>query len=149
MPSGWTQKRYIGSLLTTGSAIRLFDQFGDNFILQPSVASHTGYSPGTTNRVTLTMIVPTGVVVLATIRFQPAGNSYVGRIYHYNEPDSLPVLVTNDDAMINSTFNRGGVRMRLTNASGQLHIRLTLAAGSVTIVTEGWIDRRMAFTGYE
>src|SRR5262245_34964660 len=65
MPANYTQKRRIGSLLTTGSAqITDFVQRGDLFLWDTPVVDANLTNPGS-NAVLRTLTVPTGVVVEA------------------------------------------------------------------------------------
>jgi len=67
MPTGYTKKRRIGSILTDGSAhIIAFIQVGDRFQWSTPVADVNANNPGT-SAVTRTLTVPTGIIVEANL----------------------------------------------------------------------------------
>jgi hypothetical protein len=151
MPANYTQKRRIGSILTTSvPAIRSFIQTGDEFILNSRIQDVLATGPGT-SAVTRTLTVPTGITVKARFSAEFTDLSYGGQTF---------ILVTDlaqTDAPPSSTQynlrilgNSGDVEHAMdvldirTNTSGQIRTRqdLSTADHGVAINTLGWIDER-------
>ncbi len=145
MPSNYTLKRRIGSIIRVSSAILAFSQYGDYFQLTTPVrdAYHTTSPP--TTATLLTLSVPTGIKVKASMYAYMAGSQV---ILYVNSPDqtaSTPSWQSFSTA--GSGFNSGDSYTNLdewTNTSSQVRYWATVAVSSaeMSIVTKGWTDLR-------
>jgi hypothetical protein len=152
MPSGYTLKRRIGSVITDSSAhVLAFIQDGDLFQWFAPVSDVSAANPGT-SAVTRTLTVPTGINVQALIQAQIGNGGSGGRAHGY-----LSDLSTSDVAATSTFTDLSGAEAvapgdqesagRLTvrtNTSAQVRSRLDYSDASVTLYihTLGWIDRR-------
>lgn len=146
LPSGFTEKRRVGSVRTDGSGNILgFVQSGDEF---QWATPTTDYSGGGTTTATLTTVtVPTGYSSEAMI-YGSATNTDGGIIYRFIS-SPLAADVAPGAGNLNAGSGRSNsaidiaydMRIR-TNTSGQVRHRSSANAGSLTIKTKGWIDRR-------
>jgi len=153
MPSGYTEKRRIGAILTDSSAhIYPFVQYNDEFLL-----SNPGQNVNVTNPGTAAVLhglsVPTGIQVWAKIRGyvkQANNNNNYLLITSPDESDRVPNATTGD-ADVGALNNSGGGPPQIsfkqdvrTNTSGQIRTRLSYSdiSTSLAITTYGWIDPR-------
>jgi hypothetical protein len=151
MPTNYTLKRRIGSIVRTGGAIKAFVQDGDEFIWKVPVQDAAAANPGTA-AVTRTLTLPTGIRVKAKIAAAGYGSSAAaapGAIF-------ISDLSITDTAAFNTAFNLydytsavgenlvGGMVEVFTNTSAQVRSRVQISAAGTTlfIVTHGWVDTR-------
>ena|GEM_PF-6004743 len=147
MPSGYTEKRRIGSVLTDGSAhILAFYQQGDDFLLlDPILDINT--TDGTT-ATTRTITVPNGINVRAMLNVFIANSSPTGTyISSLNVNDDSTSTTANVIPTLSSdtgtgTRSTGGQVLVWTNTSGQIRTRSVTATTTLRISTTGWMDRR-------
>lgn len=143
MPTGYAVRRRIGSFKTDGGAhIVPFSQHGDEFlwITPVSVMNDTGIAYPTSSA-SLTMAVPTGVMVNALFSGRFGSSS--------TQAIAFSALVQTGTAAIQanvSAHDRGGTvytAMR-TDTSGRIQWVADGTGSFQTriIVTHGWIDRR-------
>ena len=145
MPSGWTVKQCLGSVLTDGSGnIRPFLQVVDEFRHSPSMQNSVGVSnPGTSSlRGTA---VPLGLSVFARVQLQVTADttSLDGRI-------CSPVLSSEPAAQSNSDFFVVGGTLgfatlsQLTDSAGRLLFNFSYSTAAVSVGwrTIGWRDPR-------
>jgi hypothetical protein len=147
MPTGFTLKQCLGSVLTDGSAnIRPFTQVGDLFFLGTPIGEIVNTAPGDANAHTLTLTgVPIGVALLAMMQACLASTGGLGYLSPLIVPDVAPLGTTspayNYGSLQGAGSAAGGVLHILTNSSGQVRYRLS-ASNPQTIVTLGWRDPR-------
>jgi len=152
LPSGYTQKRRIGSFKTDGAShIVAFTQQGDYFRWAASVLD-INESPGATTAVTKTLAsVPLRTNVQAILNATVVPNGTTGAAY-------LSDLAANDEAASisaaplaqiswnGSLLNAAGLdasnMLIRTNTSSQIRYRLSAAAATLLVATLGWYDRR-------
>lgn len=143
MPSGYTRKRRIGSIMRIGGAIKAFSQVDDEFLWLVPVRD----AAGTTWNTTATLIVcsvPLGIKVgaLVSAEFSNAGAVF-GLITSPDQTDTLPA-VTQFNMLTTATctvaFFHGIVR---TDTSGQVRAAASASTGATAnLFTRGWIDTR-------
>lgn len=136
MPSGWTAKQSLGSFLTDGSGnIRAVLQIGDRFTWTNIITDFSGAGPGATN---LTITVPNGLRVLATVQAANSGDGGLDAGARIYSPDQADIAISTSDGSCSFGIHliTGAAQPRLggtvfdvpTNASAQ--IRAATAASS-------------------
>ncbi len=152
MPTGYTLKRRIGSILTDGSAqIVDFIQVGDRFIWKVLVLDVNETNPGTAEA-TATLRVPPDVRMWARwvghLDLGGAGSSGV-RIYPTDVTDAAPSdsavplahMGLVDVGANDAEWSNGEV---LTDTSKQVHYRCSASDASTRLLlaVESWVDPR-------
>jgi len=148
MPSGYTEKRRIGSIMTDGSAhIISFLQRGDDFYWLDPVLDIN--ATDATTAATRTISVPSGINVKAYLDvFTLNGSGGISGTY-FSSPNvnddstSLSANVIPSVGFDNGTGNRsaGGQVSVWTNTSAQIRTR-SVASLTLRVSTLGWLDRR-------
>jgi len=153
LPTGYSLKRRIGSLITDTSAHLLaFTQYADEFYLNTPILDVNVTNPGTA-LVTRTLSVPAGFKVKALMNGHLSNGSSTQVLAYIKSPDlpdlapsvttsPLATLVTENNS---ATANYAGCPIFvMTNASAQIDTRLSVTGANVTlkIATLGWIDNR-------
>jgi hypothetical protein len=146
LPSGWTAKQCLGSLLTDGAgSIRAFRQLGDEFYL---ASPPTDYNtiPGSTP-VAKPLSVPSGLKLtsITLVTASASGNLISFQLY---DPD-VPAL-SGPTSFATSAISIGAAAQyqltaqlrTVTDISRQVMVACFPASGTVTIVTLGWRDPR-------
>lgn len=154
MPAGFTKKRRIGSMMTTGAgAWRTFFQVGNEFRFLSPAIDVTSTTFGTSATL-FTLPLPAGLKVLAiatiAIRY-PAADG----ISHWTDPDlnyttaptsvipSTPPLPNHATGGGSSADGRSSKEMQIyTNTSAQIRGVAALANHELRISTAGFIDER-------
>lgn len=145
LPSGWTTKQCLGSLLSDGSGlIRAFTQVGADFIFAASVGLTVPVlAPGVAALVAAS--VPLGVKVTAFLRVNINGGSNQVRISSPDETDVGAANGSNGLSLVSANtlfFQAGEFRIR-TNTSAQVRIRdASSSTGTVLGETFGYNDPR-------
>ena len=154
MPTNYTIKRRIGSLIRVAAALQLFVQVGDRFMLKSSVQDVNTANPGTAAVTATLASIPTGVVVLAKFAFlyfdtTPAASqmvSFVASDLTQTDVAASSTNFTSANQIITGTGQQGWGEMQeaMTNTSSQIRYRISNSDADVTIylVTSGWNDRR-------
>jgi hypothetical protein len=149
LPTSYTKKRRIGSILTNASAqITAFNQVGDDFIwITPTVSVSSGWVAGVNP---VTMSVPPGVKVTAYLSAFLLGagsgsNTYaiIRSMDATGDTSSVSSQNSNIFSMV-SQAAAGDFRVR-TNTSAQVAFygfSASSAGATVTMVTKGWLDNR-------
>lgn len=149
MPTNYTDKRRIGSILRESAAIVGFVQDGDYFRRKASVLDVNTTNPGTA-AVTTTLSVATGLNVHAMFNVRVSSVSISSNIYcsDFAANDEAPSAT----AAPLGTFNANGATNPIggfdtivrTNTSAQIRYRMESSDGNtnVRIATLGWIDTR-------
>lgn len=142
-----TAYRRLGAVRTDGSAnIIAFVQDGDRFDWVTPVQDFSG--AGVASAVTQGLTVPTGVSVEAILSGTQVGTttgaktSYLSALDQTDSAPSTTFVTVRGGASgtaVNVSF--AGVRVR-TNTSGQIRKRDDVTTLTLTINTNGWIDRR-------
>jgi len=150
MPSGWTQKRYIGSLLMRSSVILPFDAYGDRFQLRTALLSQSGVTPPTANRTLYSVDVPESILATA---WGTLGGYTVSGGGQIDMTSSLGADVAPGNANIRyagayNVYNTV-TEFHILTATAQIGLRSNSSVMRARVGTIGWIDRRMAFTGHE
>lgn len=155
LPTGWTKKRYIGSVRTDGSSNFIsFTQVGDYFRWATPTLDFTT-STLTTSSTTITLnnsqvagAVPNGISVLAKLNVA-ASNTVTAVIYlrALTETDTAPS--TTVAPLANAGFGGGNTAIITvgqaeiwTNTSQQIAARANTASTTLNISVIGWIDQR-------
>lgn len=151
MPTNYTLKRRIGSLIRSAGQWIRFIQRGDRFDLDAAVTDVSAVNPGT-SAVTRTLSVPTGVVVDALVL---AGAHVVGGtvavavlLTPLDIADTAPTVSISNfhggNAAASNTFHGSMTQPIRTNTSAQIRSRLSNSTANVTLVvtTHGWVDTR-------
>lgn len=145
MPTNYTQKRRIGSIIRASAAIVSFRQTGDVF----KRAAVTDRSSTAAAAVALLALsVPTGISVqpiLAadlTVNINSNVDSGIGDAAAGNIELRYIQTVSTSAGSSSRAYIDGGV---FTNASGQVYFSTTISTGTIisnNLVTLGWIDTR-------
>jgi hypothetical protein len=153
MPTGYTEKRRIGSILTDNSAnIILFKQYGDKFFFQIPPALDVDAAQGIIS-IIRTLTVPVGIQVEAILNvyIQNAVPSQTALyLRNLDLPDIIPSpsvsplgqLITDNNGHLGVSDYACGQVLVITNTSGQIASRGSATNFSLKIATVGWIDRR-------
>lgn len=152
MPTNYTLKRRLGSILRIGAAIKPFIQSGDDFLWLAPVVDVDATNPGN-SAVTRTLTVPTGVVVDANLQVGIYSTSGGTSIYisPLSTTDTAPQ--TPGTAALTLPADVAGAvasqwvfvpKRCLTDTSASVRSRMTNSAAAVHlgIVTLGWRDTR-------
>jgi hypothetical protein len=150
MPSGWTAKQCLGSVITDGSAnIRAFNQKGSQFRLATPVLDVTGSSNlGNTTTTFSLPSTPNGIAVEAIFNATFWNGSAQASVYirSLTEADQAPAQSAVPGSQIqDSTANGigGSAEMRIwTNTTQQFAARATSAGNNLHCSTMGWNDPR-------
>ena len=106
----------------------------------PSLQDFSGAT--TTSRANKVLTVPTGIVVQALFRAGlNAGAVMSTLITSLQESDQSPGITALADLSVGSGYQSVSLQ-RFTDTSAQIGVRSTNTAGTLTIVTYGWIDTR-------
>ncbi len=147
MPSGYTLKRRIGSILTDGSSfITNFSQKDNEFLWTDPPLDINASGIGA-SAVTRTLTVPTGIEMWANLQVTFANPDGPASLYlsSLSADDEAPAgdttapLATIVAPTSSERYAGGVVRVR-TNSSAQIRSRVSLANSSMDIVTLGWWD---------
>ena len=153
MPSSYSLKRRIGSIIRASATIVPFSQFGDEFLLKLPVLEVSSTNPGT-SAVTpsLTSTIPAGIQVNALISASLEDLSPDTIVYclvtSTDQTDTAPgvsvytLRIQNNSGTVPvSTAGQLSIR---TNTSQQIRYRLGLSNSDIHInlVVRGWIDYR-------
>lgn len=148
MPSGWTLKRRIGSILREGGSIVTFKQIGDVFTRNVPVADVAATNPGT-SAVLRALSVPTGIKVFPHVTW----------FLNNGSTNNLACIVTDPDCANTAPSTAGPFTLRtaLTSAGGgafvstiatdtsaQIRTRFSSSGASDILygTTFGWTDKR-------
>lgn len=143
MPTNYTQKRRIGSIIRASGAILAFTQFGDEFRFNAARVdiNTAALATGQTN---LTLAsVPSGIVVDAIVRGTFTANATANELYILR-PGESAVAGANciARAISTATFAFGEARVK-TNTSQQLSIGTNAGVNTtLSMGVLGWVDRR-------
>lgn len=148
MPSGYTLKRRIWSVLADSSAhIRAYVQNGDEGLYTTRILDISAANPGT-SAVTRSVSVPSGIVVDALVYLGVASTASGGSYALLSSLAVSDVIPAAGNAQAVGILNTNGVgaapvRVR-TDTSAQIRTRLSFSDTGVSITggTYGWIDRR-------
>ncbi len=150
MPTNYTKKVRIGSVIRAGGTILGFIQYGNTFILKSAVSDVSAGTAGTSSRSTVTTSVPTGIKV--------EGLYHVGCEWS-NSDNSIILLTSLDETDQAATLAFGtntsglsatGIRTvsgpfgTVTNTSGQIGVRArNLGSATYNLTTRGWVDYQL------
>jgi hypothetical protein len=141
LPGVYTLKRYIGSIKTDGSTnILAFTQLGNEF-LWGAQANDFGPTPQFTTPALVTLSVPLGVKVDASVSYLATGGTSGVAIYMWS-PDITSALGPIVGIMNSSGQSVGSLPLIRTNTSSQIKVAAGTASGSIQIFTYGWFDSR-------
>lgn len=154
MPSNYTKKKCIGSIVRVSGAILAFTQLGRKFILTdgPLDVSVTNLGTSATD---YTISAPGGVQTIARVRIfyevPSSSGAYGVRVYSKSESDeaisqttkALPNVQNYQAGSSASTWSMSSELEILTNTSSQIRAVSTVASTTLRIVTVGWEDFRI------
>lgn len=150
-PTGFTFYRRVGSIIVTGGNIVAFTQYGDLFRKTTRTTDFNANPPNTSAQ-TVTLAVPTGIVVIAEI------NAGLGSSATTTTQVLFTALAETDSTLTAGIISMGmngattggtsissstaGEYIVPTNTSGQIRYRSTNTQPNLTIATVGWTDTR-------
>jgi hypothetical protein len=147
MPTSYTQKRRLGSVLTDGAShLIAFSQLGDEFLWSTPVADKSAFNVTSTSQL-ITLTVPTNVKVRAKFRVLYANSAAAGLALIQSPDESTQAANTptgniNLDAPSAGVGTAGNFEIR-TNTSAQIRAVSAQAGNDLLyVITYGWIDRR-------
>ncbi|MBB5040691.1 hypothetical protein [Shinella fusca] len=149
LPTNYTWKRRIGSILRESGAIAGFVQDGDDFFYKIPSTEVSATNPGT-SAVTRTLRIPLGLQLFALCNVVVRNSISAGQWMAYISDlatDDLTVALTGalSNAGTGNIDNRQGQQVRVrTNTSGQIRSRLAASDANTTLymATVGWTDKR-------
>jgi hypothetical protein len=146
-PAGTTALRRVGSIvMSSGTAIRPWTQWGDEFLWQAASSDASGVGNANAN-VNITLNVPNDVVVMARCRLWQQGDHTNGvggtlLVRSVDESGTLTVSPgTNNPSLITEYDDSGVEIMVRTNSTRQVVMRSTVAR-NFQVDTFGWLDVR-------
>ena len=148
IPAAYTLKRRIGSMKTNASNQWIqFYQNGDTFIWTTPKLDASGVAVTAPGGATVTLTVPTGVVVeaqfIANYLSASAGSACI--VYSLQAGAQTTTTIASNYNLVISTANNPVVNTQrlLTNTSAQIKaINDGAASNSFTAITTGWNDSR-------
>lgn len=142
LPTGYTYKRYIGSVPTDGSAHLLaFTQRGQNFMRKASVTDVSTSSPPNTDTL-FTTSSPLGVITFPIERIVISSTT-VQTVFL----DSVDQIGVQSIVAINQVNGASASTTSIscnTNLSAQLYYGCSTTSATVNIINVGWIDPHVA-----
>jgi len=155
MPSGYTKKKCIGSIVRVGGVIKPFTQYGNYFEWVTPVVDVDDDNPGT-SAVTRTLTLPTGVKLRALVNagiYSGTTASVNGYLSSLDQADLAVQARTTATLTGQSNFNGcdTGTAWNFNqvqvwcNVSAQIRSRIDTsgALDRIGIITQGWIDPRI------
>ncbi len=151
MPTNYTLKRRIGSIIRSSAAIVPFKQDGDRFRLVTPVTSGATSNPGTSARTETMTLVPAGIAVLANFIVSLNNGTSTQIYYRASALDEANIagpqywesqLTCGDNI---GTGEQRAVELYVkTNTSAQIRGRQSASGASddITYTTLGWVDTR-------
>lgn len=149
LPSGWTVKQCLGSIITDVSAnIIAFNQYGDEFWLTTPPLNVNGTTLTTTASLE-TLTVPNGVKVQAILNVVGSSGAAADGIY-VSSPDATDTIPSFTTAPLMSigwaiggaTSVGGGNQVRCNTGTGQQVRMRAVASTTLYVSTMGWRDYR-------
>ena len=152
MPSGYTQKRRIGSIIRASGAIVAFTQTEDRFLLSVPVVNYDA-APNSASAITVTLTsLPSGVGVTALLHGHMLDTSATAAraalLTSFGQADTAPTSgglgQFQTTGASGSVFSACGGLEVPTNNLRQVRARISVADTDVflRIVAEGWLDTR-------
>lgn len=150
MPTNYTQKRRIGSVLRVSSALLAFTQYGDEFWLSSPPLDVNATNPGT-SAVTRTLTTPAGIKARAFVNVQVSGQAAIANAAYLSALDATDLAASRTAApLASSSFvnvangGSGTVVFIWTNTSSQIRSRIEVSDGTTVlrVATLGWKDSR-------
>lgn len=147
MPTNYTLKRRIGSVLRESGALVAFVQDGDRFMRGAPVQDVGGTDPGT-SAVTRTLSVPVGVKVVAIITAQVFNGGTVSNSWYLSDlaqPDTAAGISVYSVRTQGSSSGLSVSYLEITtNTSAQIRSRMQSSGSGqgFAILTNGWVDTR-------
>ena len=149
MPTNYTKKKRIGSIMRISAAIVLFDQIGNRFRRRLRVMD-VNLSTLSTSAANLTLSVPTGIVVLAECQTYLETGGVAAYVLFRSlgpnaETDTAP-SATFQDVTVGGTNPAANntLIMRRTNTSAQISYRSNTATiNFLRLWTTAWVDETL------
>lgn len=142
MPTNYTKKKCIGSIIRESAAIVPFIQYKNEFWRKTPVTSMNAVASSTTAALQA-FGVPSGIKVglIATASVDVSANTLV----YFSDPDAADVAPSSGIFTIAyGSTNAGGGQFRcFTNTSSQVRVRSSVAARNIKAGTLGWVDLRI------
>jgi len=147
LPSGYSYKRRLGSVLTDGSShIIAFVERGDTVLWKSPVLDQNNTTISTSAS-SLTLTVPTGIKVMPLFTAQSGATSSARGVYFssLDQNDDAPSVTAAPliDLYMNANYAQSTTPFGLwTNTSAQIRARATASVTNFYLSTRGWVDRR-------
>lgn len=155
MPTNYTKKKCIGSIVRTGAAIKTFTQYRNYFEWKAPVVDVDDDNPGT-SAVTRTLTLPTGVKLRARVNcgiYSGTTGSVNGYVSSLDQTDLAVQARTTASLTGQSNFHGcdTGTAWNFnpvdvwTNTSAQVRSRIDTsgALDRIGMITQGWMDPRI------
>jgi hypothetical protein len=142
MPTNYTYKRRIGSILRSGGAIQPFFQLGDRFMWMTPIWDVTAATVGTTATLHA-LSVPAGIKIIALI-FAEGQKAASSPTWYISSPDVLDVGVSLAYQFYTQATGQWAYATLevSTNTSRQIRARASETGTGINIETLGYIDSR-------
>lgn len=147
LPSGYTVRKVLGSVLTDGSAnIRAFKQFGDEFWLSTPVLETSALAVPSSPATLLTTSAPANALWFGNVFMNQPSSSAQALASATFQPDSAPSVSASPGTNMGGGNGAGGtsseqLRLPLDSLS-QIRFRAIGSSSTVTVNTVGWRDPR-------
>jgi len=146
MPTNYTHKRRVGSIIRSAGSILAFAQNGDEFLLDTPVAD-SDTNPGTASVVkvcTVPLGIPVNAMVTIMARNNNASTQYL-LVSAFTQANMVPSINLYDIAFGQDQGANGSIwRALRTSTAGAIRYRLDASSAStvITVLTQGWVDMR-------
>lgn len=152
LPSGYTKKKRIGSLLTDGSAnIRRFKQNRKTFLLDQPLLIFSG-APASTAAQTISTESPSGLITcpIISVFFGATATDQIQRYLIFTRVDGQDIAP--GTSQFDFRISQGAVEIEgissninfiNTNISSEIRFRVNTVACDIQLLTKGWIDHNL------
>jgi len=143
MPTNYTKKKCIGSIVRISGAIRLFAQYGNQFVIHTPLLDINDTGTGSSAKTGTLASIPTGVKVKALINSSVVSN---GTYVYISSLDSADLAPAGNAAPLSSNGTGAGANNHAytevwTNTSAQIRYRAS-TNDTFRVAPIGWFDPR-------
>lgn len=153
LPSGYTKKTRVGSIIRVSGAILPFNQYEKIFTLKTHIVDFNNVA-NTTTATSRTLTVPIGIKVTSLVygKTLAGGSSSIETLLtSLDDVDMTPGTDRSNMTSSNATYRyESSVSLQIiTNTSGQIRTRSINTVGSnigtMYLNTQGWIDYQLTY----
>ena len=153
MPSGYTKKARIGSIIRASSAILTFEQFEKKFILNGAKIVDRAISAPPTTASNQAVSAPAGISTSAISLIDCEPTSANGYTYLVIEPttytSTTPTITNHTLQVLHGSGSPNSLSVQIetkTNTSSQILINANISTShNLRIIAVGWIDYQLNY----